>query len=56
MERISKEVDRYVYLRHMVTKNHDQVQEMKRRIGTGWGAFCELDIMRDKKCANETEK
>ena len=33
----------------MVTKDHDQIQEMKRRIGQGWSAFCKLDnIMRDK--------
>ena len=33
----------------MVTKDHDQIQEMKRRIGQGWIAFCKLDnIMRDK--------
>ena len=32
----------------MVTKDHDQVQEMKRRIGQGWSAFLKLDIMRDK--------
>ena len=44
-----EEVDRYVYLGQMVTKDHDQVQEMKRRIGQGWSAFCKLDnIMRDK--------
>ena len=43
-----EEVDRYVYLRQMVTKDHDQTQEMKRRIGQGWNAFCKLDIMRDK--------
>ena len=36
-------------LGQMVTKDHDQVQEMKRRIGQGWSAFCKLDnIMRDK--------
>ena len=43
-----EEVDRYVYLGQMVTKDHDQIQEMKRRIGQGWSAFCKLDIMRDK--------
>ena len=44
-----EKVDRYVYLGQMVTKDHDQVQEMKRRIGQGWSAFCKLDnIMRDK--------
>ena len=44
-----EEVDSYVYLGQMVTKDHDQIQEMKRRIGQGWSAFCKLDnIMRDK--------
>ena len=44
-----EEVDRYVYLGQMVTKDHDQIEEMKRRIGQGWSAFCKLDsIMRDK--------
>ena len=44
-----EEVDSYVYLGQMVTKDHDQRQEMKRRIGQGWSAFCKLDnIMRDK--------
>ena len=43
------EVDSYIYLGKMVTKDHDQVQEMKRRIGQGWSAFCKLDnTMRDK--------
>ena len=33
----------------MVTKDHDHVQEMKRRIGQGWSVFCKLDnIMQDK--------
>ena len=32
----------------MVTKNYDQVPEMKRRMGQGWSAICKLDnIMRD---------
>ena len=44
-----EEVDSYVYLGQMVTKDHDQIQEMKRRIGQGWSAFCKPDnIMRDK--------
>ena len=44
-----EEVDRYVYLGQMVTKDHDQIQEMKRRIGQGWSTFCKVDsIMRDK--------
>ena len=43
-----EEIDRYVYLGKMVTKDHDQVQKMKRRSGQGWSAFCKLDnIMRD---------
>ena len=52
-----EQVDRYAYLGKMVIKDHDQLQEMKRRIGQGWSAFCNLDnIMRDKKSANETEE
>ena len=44
-----EEVDRYVYLGQMVTKDHDQIQERKRRIEQEWSAFCKLDnIMRDK--------
>ena len=44
-----EEVDKYVYHGQMVTKDHDQVQEMKRRIGQGCNAFCKLDnIMQDK--------
>ena len=44
-----EEVDRYIYLRQMVSKDHYQVQEMKSGIGQGWSAFCKLDnIMRDK--------
>ena len=39
-----QKIYKYVYLRKMVTKDHDQVQEIKRRIGQG-----NLDnIMRDK--------
>ena len=34
-----EEVDYYVYLGKMVTKDHDQVQGMKRRIGQRWSAF-----------------
>ena len=37
-----EEVERYVYLRQIVTKDHDQVQEMKRRIRQGWSAFGKL--------------
>ena len=37
------------YISAMVTKDHGQVQEMKRRIGQGWSAFYERDnIMGDK--------
>ena len=43
-----EEVDSYVYLGQIVTNDHDQIQEIKRRIGQGWSAFCKLDIMRDK--------
>ena len=44
-----EKVDSYVYLGQMVTKDHDQVQETKRRIGQGWSVFWKLDnIMRDK--------
>ena len=38
-----EEVDRYVYHGQMVTIDHNQVQELKRRIGQGWSAFCKLD-------------
>ena len=48
-EKKIEDVDRDVYLGQMVTKDHDQVQEMKGRIGQGWNAFCKQDnIMRDK--------
>ena len=43
-----EEVDRYVYLGQTVTKDHDQVEEMARRIEQGWSAFCKLDNMQDK--------
>ena len=49
MERRSRRLTVMYILRQMVTKDHDQIQEMKRRIGQGWSAFCKLDnIMRDK--------
>ena len=51
-----EEVDRCVYLGQIVIKDHDQVQEMKRRIGQGWSAFCKLGNMRDKNVPNETEE
>ena len=34
-EKEIEEVDIYVYLGQMVTKDHDQVQEMERRLGQG---------------------
>ena len=44
-----EEGDRYVYLRQMATNGHDQLQELKRRIGQGWSIFCKLaNIIRDK--------
>ena len=46
-----EEIDWYVYLRNVVNKDHNQVQEMKRRFRQGWGVFCKLR----QKCADETE-
>ena len=41
---------RQIYLsRKMVTKDHDQVQEAKRRIGQGWSAFGKVDIIKRDK-------
>ena len=34
-----EEVDRYVYLRQIVTMDHNQEQEMKKRIGQGVHSF-----------------
>ena len=34
-----KEVDSYIYLRQMVTKDHDQEQELRCRIHLGCTAF-----------------
>ena len=49
MERRTRRSTAMYILGRWLTKNHDQVQEMKRRIGKGWSAFCKLDnIMRDK--------
>ena len=48
-EKKIQKVDKYVYLGQMVAKDLDQVQEMKRRIGQGWRAFCELDNIMQKK-------
>ena len=43
------EVDSYVYLGQMVTKDDDQMQEMIRRIRQRWSAFRKVDnIMWDK--------
>ena len=42
-----KEVDNYIYLSQ--TKDHEQEQELKHRIGLGWTAFGKLDsIMKNK--------
>ena len=50
MEGRSKEVDNYIYLGQMVTKDHDQEQELRHRIGPGWTAFGNLDsIMQNKR-------
>ena len=38
-----EEVNEYICLEQMVTKDQDQVQEMKRRIGQGWNTFCNLN-------------
>ena len=45
-----EEVDSYVYLGQMVTKDHDQIHEMKRRIGqdgvrsVNWTTSCETKM------------
>ena len=38
-----KEADNYIYLDQMVTKDHDQEQELRHRICLGWTAFGKLD-------------
>ena len=38
-----KEVDSYIYLGQMVTKDHDQEEEFRCRIGLGWTIFGKLD-------------
>ena len=44
-----KDMDNYIYLGQMVTKDHDQEQELRHRIGLGWTAFGNLDsIMQNK--------
>ena len=42
-EKKIEEVNSYVYLGQIVTKDHEHLQEMKLRIGQGWNAFCKLD-------------
>ena len=45
-----EEVDNYIYLSQMVSKDHDQEQELRCRIGLGWAAFGKLDsIMWNKR-------
>ena len=44
-----KEVDNYIYLSQMVTKDHDQEQELRHRIGLGWTAFGKLDSIMGNK-------
>ena len=56
MERRSREVDKYVYLGKMATKDHDQPQEWKGELhrdgmhSVSWTTSCET------KCANEWEE
>ena len=38
-----EEVNIYIYLGQMVTKDHDQEQELRCRIGLGWATFGKLD-------------
>ena len=38
-----EKVDSYIYLSQMVTKDHNQDQEMRCRIGLDWTAFGKLD-------------
>ena len=48
-EKKIEEVDRNIYLGQMVTKDHDQVPAVKRRMEQGWSAFSKLDnIIRNK--------
>ena len=48
--RRSEEVDNYIYLSQMVTKDHDTEQELRCRIDLGWTAFGKLDsIMQNKR-------
>ena len=44
-----EEVDNYIYLGQMVTKDHDQEKELRHRIGLCWTGFGKLDsIMQNK--------
>ena len=52
-----EEVDRYIYLGQMVTKDHDQVQEMKKENWTGLECILQAEQHHVRqKCANETEE
>ena len=44
-----KEVDNYIYVSQIVTKDHDQEQELRHRIGLGWTAFGKLDAIMQNK-------
>ena len=44
-----EEVDNYIYLGQMVTKDHVQEQELRHRIGLGWTAFSKLDSFMQNK-------
>ena len=48
-EKTIKGIDRYVYLRNLVTKVHDQLQEMRRRIRERCSAFYEPDNITNEK-------
>ena len=42
-------VDEYVYLGQLITPANDNMNEMKRRISAGWGAFSQYrDILKSK--------
>ena len=46
---VNKEVNGYIYLGQMVTKDHNQEQELRCRIGLGWTTFGKLEsIMQNK--------
>jgi hypothetical protein len=44
-----EEVNNYIYLGQQITKDHDQTQEVKRRIGLGWCAFNKLNSIMCKR-------